>query len=183
MRASSPSVAAETSRRFWWRFFGQGSGNRIKARPMLASRQPAQQRAGVVGVEPDVGELLLGDGAQNLDDPVLERLAADEAHAAVVPGLPEEVLAAAETDLEPDLLDGRREEGFQMRRRRLRRVEREARQRALPQRGLPGARRPSTSSPVAAQLVLAIVALCLVSIVRPMGVSTPFDDRRSRPRR
>ena len=56
-RASSRSVAADTSRRFWWRFFGQGSGNRMNARPDAGLGQPAQHGAGIVGVQPDVGDL------------------------------------------------------------------------------------------------------------------------------
>ncbi len=83
-RAERPAERELTSRRLSWRFFGQGSGNRMNARRSRRVRQPAQQRAGIVGMQPNVGELAVLDRAQHLDDAVLERLAADEADIRVV---------------------------------------------------------------------------------------------------
>ncbi len=50
----------------------------------------------------------------SFDDAVLERLAADEADVGMVPGLPDQMLAAAEADLQPDLAHGLREERGQI---------------------------------------------------------------------
>jgi hypothetical protein len=86
-----------------------GIGEQDERAPDAALGQPTQERTRIVGVQSNIGELLLLDGAQDLDDPVLERLAADEADTRIVPRLPEQVLAAAEADLQPDVRDGRRE--------------------------------------------------------------------------
>ena len=58
---------------------GPGVGKQDERAGDRGIRQPAQERAGVVGVQADVGELLALDRAQRLDDAVLERLAADQA--------------------------------------------------------------------------------------------------------
>ncbi len=50
------------------------------------------------------------DCAQHLDDAVLERLAADQADIWIVGRLPDQVLAAAEADLQPDFAGRRREQ-------------------------------------------------------------------------
>ena len=64
--------------------------------------QQAQERPAVIGVYPDIGQAFGVDGVQHLDDAVLEWLAADQADFAVMSGLPDQVLAAAEADLQPD---------------------------------------------------------------------------------
>jgi hypothetical protein len=69
-------------------------------------------------MQADVGKLLPFDGAQRLDDAVLERLAADQADVRIGSRLPEQMLGSAEADLEPHLLDGRGEQLAQPRRRR-----------------------------------------------------------------
>ena len=82
---------------------GPGIGKQDERAGDRGVRQPAQQRAGVVGVQADVGELLALDGAQRLDDAVLERLAADQADVRVGARLPQQMLGPAEADLEPHL--------------------------------------------------------------------------------
>src|SRR5262245_55360924 len=117
-------------------------------------------------MQPDIGEALVLDAAQDLDDPVMERLAADDADCRVVPCLPEQMFAAAEADLQPDVGCGRCEELTEARRHRLRQVERNARQRILPQCGLPSARRAPAPAAVAAQVVLVILSHGAVSSLR-----------------
>src|SRR5262245_43893437 len=122
-------------------------------------------------MQPDIGEALVLDAAQDLDDPVMERLAADDADCRVVPYLPEQMFAAAEADLQPDVGCGRCEELTEARRHRLRQVERDARQRILPQCGLPSARRAPAPAAVAAQVVLVILAHGGVSSLRATPVA------------
>jgi hypothetical protein len=56
-------------------------------------------------MEPDVREVPRGNGSQCLRHAVDERLGADEAGAGVRPRLGHEVLASAESDLEPHVID------------------------------------------------------------------------------
>ena len=65
--------------------------------------------ARVVGMQADVGKLLPFDGAQRLDDAVLERLAADQADVRIGSRLPEQMLGSAEADFEADLAGRMRE--------------------------------------------------------------------------
>jgi hypothetical protein len=57
----------------------------------------------------EVRALMVIDFGQHLDNAVLERLGTDEADFGVVAGLPQEMLAAAKSDLQPDLTDRRLE--------------------------------------------------------------------------
>src|SRR5262249_55210942 len=93
---------------------------------------------------------------EQLDDAVLERLAADEADVGVPLGLPDEVLTAAEADLQPHLAHRVREEVRQATEPLRVAWHCNSRQQFLPQRLLPGARRPPTSAPVAAQVFLVV---------------------------
>ena len=156
MRASSPSVAADTSRRLWWRVFGQGSGNRMNARADAGRRAAS---AGAGGRRRHAGgcwraaprSMALSD----LDDAVLERLAADQADVRIVPRLPEQMLAAAEADLEPDLRDGRREQLAEAGRRQAATGRaRRAAARAASSAACRGARLAPAPAAVAAQVVL-----------------------------
>jgi len=69
----------------------------------IAERRHELPRVAIVN--PDIVEAPLFDGGEKLGDAVDIGLAADEADARVGRGLPGEVLAAAEADLEPDILD------------------------------------------------------------------------------
>src|SRR5262245_21553878 len=70
-----------------------------------ARRQPAKHLGGIPVVEADVGEMLRGNGRERLGHAVDERLDADEAGVRMRPCLAHQVLAAAETDLEPYVID------------------------------------------------------------------------------
>ena len=100
-RARSASVAGATSRRLACRRLGQGSGNRTKTRPIdpCGSQRSSGRASSACSRTFCVPRCL--DRAQRLHDAVLERLAADEADVGMLLGLPQQMLAAAETDLEP----------------------------------------------------------------------------------
>ena len=73
------TVSALTIRRLWWRSFGQGSGNRTKARSRLPSGSASSSsRASSIRMRTLLKPLVL-DGAQQLGDAVDERLDAQKA--------------------------------------------------------------------------------------------------------
>ena len=74
-------------------------------------RQPGEHIDRVAVMQPDVGELARRDRGQRLGHAVDERLDADEAGARMLLGLRDQVLAAAEADLEADVVDRLRETG------------------------------------------------------------------------
>src|SRR5204862_536346 len=76
---------------------GPGIGKQDEGARDLSVGQPAQEGARVVRMQADVGELLPFDGAQRLDDAVLERLAADQADVRIGSRLPEQMLGSADT--------------------------------------------------------------------------------------
>src|SRR5262249_40310296 len=67
-------------------------------------RQARNDLARIAGMQPDVLDLLLDDLADELCRAVDERLAADEAPIGMCPRLRRKMLAAAEADLEGELL-------------------------------------------------------------------------------
>ncbi len=73
-RASAASVSRLTKRRFQWRLLGHGSGNKMKARPMLASGSQSKQGAGVVVVDLHIGKSAIFDFAQQLGHAVNKRV-------------------------------------------------------------------------------------------------------------
>ena len=91
-------------------------------------------------MQSDVAELALVDQRQRFGHAVDEGLAADEAGARMVLGLHREMLAAAEPDLQADVVCAA-EQRAQVARRRHRNVEREPRQQGVEQRGLARAQR------------------------------------------
>ena len=109
-RARQSSVSRETRRRFLWRSFGQGSGNRMKTRPSVRGGQAIEQQQRVIGEDPDIAEALAFDFRQELGDAVLEHLGADEADPGMGGALRRQMLAGAEADLEPDFPRGRRKQ-------------------------------------------------------------------------
>src|SRR6185369_7222172 len=108
-------------------------GKEDEATPDRRRRQTRQEEAGVVGMEPDVGELLLLDLREQRGEAVEEGLAADEADPRMTLRLPGQMLAAAEADLEPALSRRRREQLARIERARLRDRDPEARQQMLEQ--------------------------------------------------
>ncbi len=54
-------------------------------------------------MQANIGEPVRLDPRQNLDHALLERLAADQRHARIILRLPNQMLATAEADLQPDL--------------------------------------------------------------------------------
>jgi len=88
-------------------FLGPWIGKQNEGAIHAGLGQQAQERPAVVGVDPDIGQAFGVDGAQHLDDAVLERLAADQADIGVMSRLPDQVLAAAEANLQPDFLNCR----------------------------------------------------------------------------
>ena len=111
--------------------------------------QPVDQQPGVVAEHADVGEAVALDVAEQLDDAVHERLAADQADVGVAARLPGEVLAAAEADLQPN----RAHLAGEQRRRRERGVQRpgvdvDAGQQAVDPLALGRAKAPAAPAPV-----------------------------------
>ena len=68
-----------------------------------ARRQRRQQRARVIGVDANIGQLPARDLAEQLDDAVFEYLATNKADFRMTLGLCSQVLSAAKTNLEPDV--------------------------------------------------------------------------------
>ncbi len=92
-------------------FFRPGVGEQHENPLDGGSRQPLEEQAGVVDEEADVDELLRLDVAQEAGDAVEIGLDADQPDLGVGGGLPSQVLAAAEADLEPDARPRRGEQG------------------------------------------------------------------------
>lgn len=88
-------------------FLGPWIGKKNEGAIHAGLGQQAQERPAVVGVYSDIGQAFGVDGVQHLDDAILERLAADQADITVMSGLPDQMLAAAEADLQPDLVNRR----------------------------------------------------------------------------
>jgi uncharacterized protein (DUF2336 family) len=99
------------------------------------ARQPGDQFARVAVMQPDIADLVVLNQRQDLGHAVDERLAADESHARVAQSFGDQVLAAAEADLQPYLIDVI-EQSAQIGRRRSRKVDRKLRQQRVEQRGL-----------------------------------------------
>ena len=125
-------------------------------------RQPAQHRTGVVRIKPDIAQVLLLDGGQHLDHPLLERLAADATGVRVVLRLPDQVLAAAEADLEPDLRFRRIEQASEFGGGRRRQIEPDARQHLADQPFLP--RRQLATAPAAIGPQVEMIVLTVLMI-------------------
>ena len=91
-----------TRRRLSWRFFGQGSGNRMKPgrawRRAAAAAARARRRVQTRTLASPRSSI----ARQRLGDAVDERLAADQADLGIGRACAAEMLAAAEADLEPD---------------------------------------------------------------------------------
>ncbi len=87
---------------------GPRIGKKNERTPDASRRQPAKERAGVIGNEANVTATSGSNGIKNLQHAVLERLTPDQPDVWIVRRLPEQVLAATKADLEPDLCDGLR---------------------------------------------------------------------------
>lgn len=88
-------------------FLGPWIGKKNEGSIHAGLGQQAQERPAVVGVYPDISQTFGVDGVQHLDDAILEWLAADHADFAVMTGLPDQMLAAAEAYLQPHLVNRR----------------------------------------------------------------------------
>ena len=88
-------------------------------------------------MQPDVVELACRDGGQRLRHAVDERLDSDEAGARMLGGFLDQMLAAAEADFKPHVLDRNGKQRAKVVRPGVE-VEREARQQRLEQRRLRG---------------------------------------------
>src|SRR4029078_10752105 len=142
------------------RFLGPRIGKQDEGTRDCRIGEPAQEWAGVVSVQADVGELVPFDRAQCLDDAVLEGLATDQPDARIGARLPQEMLGPAEAYLEPDLIDGRREQPARPCRRMLREVEANAGEFIGEQRRLPRARLAPAPTPIAAQVATVPLPVC-----------------------
>src|SRR3990172_10125762 len=78
-------------------------------------------------MDPNGLDISIFDGSRRAAEPFDEGPAADKAQLFMVPGLPQEMLAGAEADLEPDVLDRDVEQVRQAGRRRVFEVEAEKR--------------------------------------------------------
>ena len=81
-------------------------------RDRLAAGAASISAARVARAQPDIVEALLVDRRQQLGDAVDERLAADEADIGILARLRDQMLAAAEADLEPDFARRKCEQGL-----------------------------------------------------------------------
>jgi hypothetical protein len=91
-------------------------------------RQPGEKLGGVASEQADVAEIVGFDLREDLGHAVDIRLAADEARAAKVGRFRRKMLAAAEADFEPHLVDGGIEDLARLAWRGDRNIEREMRQ-------------------------------------------------------
>ena len=105
MRAIAATVASCTKRRFQCRRFGQGSGWIRSIRAQRLRRRPGQQFGGVAGEQADVADIVRFDLRQDLRHAVDIGLAADEAGLRKGARFGDQMLAAAEADLEPDIVE------------------------------------------------------------------------------
>ena len=108
-------------------------------------------------MQPDVGDLLKIDRRQRLRHSVDERLGADEPAARIGLRLRDQVLSAAESDLQAHVVDRDRKQRRQTAGRRVE-VQREARQQRVEQLRLPRAQRmalaPAKERPVMMRVVV-----------------------------
>jgi hypothetical protein len=91
-------------------FLGPGVGEEDEDAVQRGFRQAVEQEAGIVDEEPDIGEPVRLDPAQQAGDAVEIGLDADQPDLGIGRRLPRQVLTAAEADLEPDRLAGWAEE-------------------------------------------------------------------------
>jgi hypothetical protein len=68
-----------------------------------------KQKPGIRIKDPNIAQAAIGDGEQQFGYAVDERLGSDESHAGIEGGKRRQMLAAAETDFQPDLADRLRE--------------------------------------------------------------------------
>ena len=108
-------------------------------RPIERFGSQASTVACVAVMHADRLDAAILDRAEQSADAIDERLATDKADIFMVLGLPEQMLAGAEADLEPNVVDGRREQLGQGGRRRALEVEAETRQQLADQPLLPRA--------------------------------------------
>jgi hypothetical protein len=112
---------------------GPGIGKQQEDASQARIRQALDEEPGVVGPEPDIVELAPLDLAQKRGDAVAVDLAADERRLRRGLGLPGDMLAGAEADLEPKR--GRRQ--------RLAGIEQQARQQFVDEPALAGTQAPA----------------------------------------
>ena len=77
-------------------------------------RQPGQQFGGIAGKQPDVADVVGLDQRQDFCHAVDIGLAADEAGIRKGSRFRDQMFAAAESDFEPDVVDGRAEQSGQI---------------------------------------------------------------------
>ena len=99
-------------------------------------RRPGQQFRGIAGIEPDVADILRLDLRQDFCHAVDIGLAADEPDVRKSLRLRDQMLAAAESDFEPDILDVAIKQLGKPRRRGRSDIERQMRQQIVDQIGL-----------------------------------------------
>ena len=109
-------VASCTKRRFQCRRFGHGSGWIRSIRASECCRRPGQQFGGVAGEQPDIADVMGLDLRQDLRHAVDIGFAADEAGVGKGARFRDQMLAAAESDFEPDRVDRRVEQPGEIRR-------------------------------------------------------------------
>ena len=110
-----------------------------------ASRQSRHQQPRVVGKDANIIEPLPLDLRKQLDDPVFENLAADEADFRMPFGLPCEMLASAETNLEPNGASQSAKQRARVKPTGPRNCDRKPRQQSGEKGLLPRAQRPGTA--------------------------------------
>ena len=98
--------------------------------------EPSEEIDRVSGVKPDIVDGARVDRCKDLCHAVDERLAADEAAARMVLGLADQMLAAAETDLEAQLIDRNRKQIVERPWRRGLQIDGQPGQQRLEERGL-----------------------------------------------
>ena len=108
MRAIALTVASCTKRRFQCRRFGQGSGWIRSIRASDCGGAQASNSAASPAIQADVADVVRLDLRQDLRHAVDIGLAADEADVRKGLRLRDQMLAAAESDFEPDIVDCRR---------------------------------------------------------------------------
>src|SRR5215471_17852262 len=109
-------------------------------------RQRCDQQPPVIGKNPNVVEAPRLDLREKLDDPILENLAADEPGCWMPFGLLRQMLAAAETDLQPYRSPRRAEQNAGIEAARRRNSHRKPRQQSRDEELLPRAKRPSAAT-------------------------------------
>ena len=108
-------VASCTKRRFQCRRFGHGSGWIRSIRASECGGAHASSSAGIAREQPDIADVMGLDLCQDLRHAVDIRFAADEAGVGKGAGFRHQMLAAAESDFEPDRIDRRIEQPGEIR--------------------------------------------------------------------